>query len=94
MIVVLTFLFSSNPSLLAFLGENRSNMLAEFSTLTQKYGAQPGACETAFKATCPWDNAGITSIVMKLMVGTGDEYGDHDIFYYRQAREPAWQSWH
>ena len=58
----------SNPSLLAYLGEGRSKMLQEFSTLTQKYGAQAGACDTAFKATCPWDNAGITSIVMKLMV--------------------------
>jgi len=61
----------NNPSLLAFLGEGRSKMLGEFSTLTQKYGAQPGACDTAFKATCPWDNAGITSIVMKLMASQG-----------------------
>lgn len=61
----------NNPSLLAYLGEGRSKMLQEFSTLTQKYGAQPGACDTAFKATCPWDNAGITSIVMKLMASQG-----------------------
>jgi len=61
----------NNPSLLAYLGEDKSKMLNEFSTLTQKYGAQPGACDTAFKATCPWDSAGITSIVMKLMASQG-----------------------
>ena len=64
------FAFPSNPNLLAYIGEGKTKMLQEFETLTEKYGAQAGACETAFQATCPWDNAGLTSIVMKLMVIT------------------------
>jgi len=61
----------NNPSLLAYLGEGQTKMLQEFGTLTEKYGAQPGACDKAFKAICPWDNAGLTSIVMKLMASQG-----------------------
>jgi len=61
----------NNPSVMAYLGENKAKMLQEFGTLTEKYGAQPGACDTAFKATCPWDSAGLTSIVMKLMASQG-----------------------
>ena len=62
-------------------------MLQEFGTLTKKYGAQPGACDTAFKATCPWDSAGLTSIVMKLMVDILTFYTDFNLFFFRQLKE-------
>ena len=80
------FIFS-NPTLLAYLGENKAKMLEEFGTLTKKYGAQPGACDTAFKATCPWDSAGLTSIVIKLMVGILPCYTDFNVFLFRKVKE-------
>jgi len=57
--------------MMAYLGEARSKMLQEFGTISEKYGAQPGSCNTVFKTTCPWDTAGLTSIVMKLMASQG-----------------------
>jgi len=61
----------NNPTMMAYLGEARSKMLQEFGTISEKYGAQPGSCNTVFKTTCPWDTAGLTSIVMKLMASQG-----------------------
>jgi hypothetical protein len=65
-------------------------MLQEFGTLTKEYGAQPGACDTAFKATCPWDSAGLTSIVVKLMPPC---FTDFNLFFSMQVKEQVWQSW-
>ena len=62
-------------------------MLQEFGTLTEKYGAQPGACDTAFKTTCPWDSAGLTSIVMKLMVGFPSPILQTLILFFVQASQ-------
>ena len=52
--------------------------------MATKYGAKAGTCESVFRATCPWDTAGMTSIAMKLMAsqvghdGDGDDDDDDD----------------
>ena len=38
-----------------------------------------GGCDSVFRATCPWDTAGMTNIAMKLMASqVGDNYDDVD----------------
>jgi hypothetical protein len=86
-------LFSGTPPCWPIRGENKAKMLKEFGTLTNKYGAQPGACDTAFKATCPWDSASLTSTFMKLMDGLTPGYADFNLFFFRKVKERVWRSW-
>ena len=53
---------------MAYLGSSRAKSLQEFGAISEKYGGQPGSCSTVFRSTCPWDSAGVSAIVMKLMV--------------------------
>lgn len=65
-----------NPNMMAFLGEDKISRLGEYETMATKYGAKAGTCESVFRATCPWDTAGMTSIAMKLMASQGTNLAD------------------
>jgi hypothetical protein len=55
-----------NKGVAAFLGSERSQQLSQYEK------DSPGQCDSVFRSTCPWDTAGITTLVMKLMVNTED----------------------
>jgi len=65
-----------NPNMMTFLGENRISQLTDYESLAEKYGAKAGGCDSVFRATCPWDTAGMTNIAMKLMASQGTNLAD------------------
>jgi len=65
-----------NPNMMTFLGEDRISRLTDFESLSEKYGAKAGGCDSVFRATCPWETAGMTNIAMKLMASQGTNLAD------------------
>ena len=57
--------YFSNPTVKAFLGPTQTGLLEEVGRAGDGDGVR---CEAYFRGTCPWDPAGVTSILMKLMV--------------------------
>ena len=56
-----------DPTPQAFLGTDTISRLSDYESVVEKYGSKAQKCESAFRAICPWDTAGMTSIAMKLM---------------------------
>ena len=62
----------SHPVVRGFLGPTQSALLDQVEAGKDGLGKSGEGlkCDSYFRGTCPWDPAGVTSIIMKLMVCT------------------------